>query len=325
MKVIIPVAGLGSRLRPHTFTQPKVLLPLAGKPIVGHIVDQVTAWGGDRLVFIIGHFGDQIEHYLRRNYHLPMEFRRQEMALGLGHAVLIGLDDTDRDVLIILGDTLLDADLSPLIQRGETAIGVKEVEDARKFGVVEMEDGRVKRLVEKPPQPPSNLAIVGVYYIRDGACLKAAGEEVIKRGKMVKNEYQLTDALQIMLEWQEHIGIFHIEGWFDCGKPETILETNRFLFDKLGSSNQAEICNDSIIVPPVHIAPGAHIVRSIIGPYAVIGENSIVQNSNVRDSLIGEETHLERAVVADSIIGNRTRINGRVHRLNLGAASEIEV
>ncbi len=325
MKVIIPVAGVGSRLRPHTFTQPKALLPVAGKPIIGHIVESAIAWGGDKFVFIIGHYGEQIEQYLRKSYKIDMEFRRQDVALGLGHAVYLGLDPGDEDLLIILGDTIVDADLKSLITAGRTFIGVKEVQDPRRFGVVELENNRVKRLVEKPSMPPSNLALVGVYFIRDGIQLKSAIEEVMRQGKTVKNEYQLTDALQVLIDWNEDIGIVPIEGWFDCGKVETVLETNRFLFNKLGSVNKAEMVTDSIIVPPVCISHKVHIVRSVIGPYVVLGEGVRVHNSVIRDSLIDEETHIENAILADSLIGNRVHIKGTVRHLNLGSSSEVEL
>lgn len=325
MKVIIPVAGLGSRLRPHTYTQPKALLPVAGKPIIGHIVDQAIAAGGNRFVFITGYLGEQIESYLHQHYQVPMEFRQQERMLGLGHAVLTGLDPDDVDLLIILGDTIVDGDLKPIVTAGRSVIAVKEVADARKFGVVELNAGRVTRLIEKSPEPPSNLAIVGVYYIREGARLGEAIKEVIERGITVKGEYQLTDALQLLLEQGIEIVVHPIEGWYDCGKPQALLETNRFLFDRDGGFNDDIRLTDSHIVPPVHLAKGVQIERSIIGPYVSIGENCIVRDAVIRDAIIAESSHIEAAVLAHSIIGRRTRISGQRHELNLGTSSEISL
>ena len=181
MKVIIPAAGSGSRLRPHTYTVPKSLLQVAGKPIIGHILDRVISWGGDRIVMIVGHLRKQLEEYVRDNYRFEAEFREQERNLGLGHAVMTGLDPEDRELLVVLGDTIIETDLEPVISRGTTAIGVREVDDPRRFGVVVVEGGRVTRLVEKPPEPPSNLAIVGIYYFRDASRLSKAIAEVIER------------------------------------------------------------------------------------------------------------------------------------------------
>lgn len=324
MKVIIPAAGFGSRLRPHTFTTPKSLLPVGGKPMIAHIVDQVAGWGGTRLVFIIGHLGEQLQEFLTSSYSLPMEFRRQEKMLGLGHAVLTGLDEDDEDVLVILGDTILDTELRPVIRKGITAIGVKPVPDARKFGVVELDGERVTKLIEKSPNPPTNLAIVGIYYIRSGAMLYKAVREIIARNITVKGEYQLTDALQMMLDWGEQIETFPVEGWFDCGKPEALLETNRFILDRTGGGTAGAEISESQIIPPVHIAPDARIERSVIGPYAVIGAKSVVRHSVVFDSIVGEGSHIENVSIRESLIGNRCLVTRGHSKINLGASSELD-
>lgn len=325
MKVIIPVAGFGSRLRPHTYTIPKALLPVGGKPIIAHIMDQVIGWGGTRFTFIVGHLREDIERFLKANYHFPLEFRQQEAMLGLGHAVLTGLDPNDDNVLIALGDTILDADLHPVIELGVTSIGVKPVEDARKFGVVELKGDRVVKLTEKSPEPPSNLAIVGIYYIRNGALLAKAVKEIIEQGITVKGEYQLTDALQMMLDWGEVITTFPVEGWFDCGKPSALFDTNRFILDRSGGEIGAASIVESQIIPPVHIASDVLIERSVVGPYAVIGGKAVIRHSIVSDSIIGDSAHIEGVVISQSLIGSRCRVNRSHHRINLGASSEIEI
>jgi glucose-1-phosphate thymidylyltransferase len=325
MKVIIPIAGFGSRLRPHTFTVPKSLLPVGGKPIVAHIVDQVVAWGGTKFTFIVGHLRERLQDYLQAEYRLDFEFRHQEKLLGLGHAVLTGLDPDDHEVLVILGDTILDTDLGPVLRKGVTSIGVKPVEDARKFGVVELSGTNVKRLIEKSPNPPTNLAIVGIYYIRDGAMLGRAIKEVIEQGLTVKGEYQLTDALQMMLDWGEKIETFPVEGWYDCGKPETLLETNRFILDKHGGQIAPDSLFESQVIYPVAIAEGARIERSVIGPYVSIGPKSLIKESIISNTICGDDAIIEYAVVTDSLIGSRCRLRGKQKKVNIGASSEIEL
>lgn len=324
MKVIIPAAGLGSRLRPHTFTQPKALLPIGGKPIIGHIIDQVIGWGGTRFTMIVGHLRDKLEDYLTSNFDFPFEFRQQEKMLGLGHAVLTGLDPDDKELLIILGDTLLETDLSPVVAKGVSAIGVKQVPDARKFGVVQLEGERVVRMIEKSPEPPSNLAIVGIYYIREGAMLGRAIKEVIEQGITVKGEYQLTDALQMMVDWGEPLETFPIGGWFDCGKPDALLETNRWALDKDGSRILGGVVN-STIIPPVFIGEDSVVENSVIGPHVAVGAKSQVRESRVSDSIIGDTVIVEGVTLSASLIGNRCRVKGKSRQLNIGASSEIEL
>ncbi len=324
MKVIIPTAGLGRRLRPHTFTVPKALLSVAGKPIIGHILDRVVEWGGSRVTVIIGNFGEQVEAYVRENYDLEADFRMQEQTLGLGHAVLTGLDPGDRELLVILGDTIIDTDMAPVVTRGVTSIGVREVEDPRKMGVVVVEEGQVKRLIEKPAEPPSKLVIVGIYYIRDGELLGKAIKETIERGITVKGEYQMTDALQIMLEWGEAIETFPIDGWYDCGRLETILATNRYLFDRNGPGEQGAEISEGMLIQPVAIGHGTSIERAVVGPYVSIGRNTVVRDACIRNSVIGDDVVIERALLEDTLIGNRAEVKGRFQKFNVGASSRVE-
>ncbi len=325
MKVIIPAAGLGSRLRPHTYTVPKALLPVAGKPIIGHILDQVIGWGGRKVSIIIGYLGDMIEAYVRDNYDMDVNFPVQENMLGLGHAVLTGLEQDDKELLIILGDTIIDTDLAPVIEKGITSIGVKEVSDPRKLGVVVVEDGRVTKLVEKPQEPISNLAIVGVYYIRDGSLLGKAISEIIEKDITVKGEYQITDALQLLLDWGEPIETFPVEGWYDCGRPETLLKTSRFLFDHKQIKSFEPDVNESVLVQPVAIGKGTTIERSVVGPYVSIGEGTTISNSIVRNSIIGDKVNIDKSILEDSIIGNRVDVKGRFQSLNLGSSTQVNL
>ena len=324
MKAIVPVAGVGSRLRPHTFTRPKVLLNVAGRPIIGHILDTLVSSGVTKLSMIVGQMGDHIEDHVRKHYSIPAEFIVQEEPRGLAHAVSLGLAAEDREVLVILGDTIFESDLAHVISDCRTtSIGVRAVEDARRFGVVEVgEDGRVMRLVEKPEIPKSNLVIVGIYLIRNAPLLRSCIQLLFDRQLTTRGEYQLTDALQLMIEHGEHITTFPVTEWFDCGKPETLLETNRHLLDRK-NGKVADSREGALIVPPVYIHPSAVLERAVVGPHATIGKGAVVRDAMVRDSILGEGAHVENVLVTGSLVGNNSTIIEHFQRYNLGDSSEI--
>lgn len=323
MKAIIPVAGVGSRLRPHTFTRPKVLLNVAGKPILGHILDHLVASGIDHVTLVVGAMGDLIEKYVTEHYSIPTEFIVQQEARGLAHAVHLGLTPDDEEVLVILGDTIFEFDLMGVLANSQTsAIGVKTVEDPRRFGVVETRDSMVTRLVEKPENPRSNLVIVGIYLIRQAQALKSAIEMLFERNLTTRGEYQLTDALQLMIEHDVPISTFGVENWFDCGKPETLLDTNRHLLDTRHNGN-VEQRDGAVIIPPVFIHPDAVIEQAIVGPHATVGQGATIRNAMVRDAILGDGSHVEDALVTGSLVGNNAVVKGNFHRYNLGDSSAI--
>jgi len=325
MKVIIPAAGYGCRLRPHTFIMPKVLLPVAGKPILEHIISQVV-YDVDQVVIIYGHLGDQIQDFVKqKRYKLNFSFCHQEFPDGLGHAIYIGLDKNDKEVLVILGDTIYEADLTQVIKRGRTAIGVKKVDNPSEFGVVSVDNGRVTRLVEKALDPPSNLAIVGVYYIRDGGKLRCALKQIMDKKITVKGQYQMTDALQLLLEWGEPIETFPVNSWFDCGKPETLLATNEYLLKREGGYNNDITKEEAVFVQPVYIGDGTTIKRSVIGPNVSIGQNCQIEETIIKNSIIGEKTIIKKALLSDTIIGNRTELTGRLYQINMGSSSLVKL
>ena len=235
LRVIIPVAGVGTRLRPHTHTAPKVMLQVAGKPMIGHILDELKQYPVEEITLIVGHLGEAICTYVKQAYDFKFKFITQEELKGLGHAIWLTGDlyrDLKEPLLIILGDTIFEADFKSIIGSDSNWIGVKEVEDPRRFGIVELEDGRIRAMVEKPEHPTTNLAIVGIYYFTSGNLLYTCLDEIVLSGKTTKGEYQLTDALQLMLERGALMKPFMIDGWYDCGKPETLLSTNRILLSK---------------------------------------------------------------------------------------------
>jgi len=322
IKVIIPAAGLGTRLKPFTHTIPKALLPVAGKPIISHIVDQFAGQGIDDFVFVVGYMGQKIEEYIRANYTISTSFAYQEELLGLGYAIHLGLSfvSDDDTVVILLGDTITEVDFSRIFDIGGNVIGVHPVLDPRRFGIVTVKDGRIVEFVEKPEHPRSNLGIVGLYLIRDTALLRRSLREIIETNKKTRGEFQLTDALAMMLSSGVEFFPYEISGWFDCGSPETLLETNRHILATVDSSPAIE---GSVIIPPCFISPDAVVKSSIIGPYVSIAAGSSVEGSIVRDSILAEAVHLKHCLLESSILGTGAEFVGRFYRLNMGDSSQV--
>ena len=323
MKAIIPVAGQGTRLRPHTHTTPKVLLHVAGKPIVGHILDQLVTLGVSDLVMVVGYRGDMVQDYVNRHYDFQAEFVEQRELLGLGHAILQTREAVQEGPgLIVLGDTVFRANLDPVLNSKEALIGVKPVEDPRRFGIAELEGNRITRLVEKPDHPSSNLAIVGIYYLPEMSVLYEALERLIGSEKRTKGEFQLTDALQDLLDQGNIMHPLPVDGWLDCGKSETLLDTNRQLL--ITNSHHRQI-DGTIVIDPVYIADSASVASSIIGPFVSIGENSRIERSMLRDTIVNKGATVMGAALDKSIIGENANVVGKMTRLNVGDSSEIEV
>jgi glucose-1-phosphate thymidylyltransferase len=321
-KVIIPVAGIGKRLRPHTHTAPKGLLHVAGKPILGHILDALKHMKIDEVIFVVGFMGEQIVKYVKKNYKFKSKFVEQEELKGLGWAIYLTIPEirNNEPVLIVLGDTIFEADLSPVLEGKFDALGTKKVEDPRRFGIVETERGFVKKLVEKPEKPKSNRAMVGVYYIKSTEKFKESLEEMIKKNIKTKNEYQLTDALQLMIDKGAKFKTFEIKGWYDCGKPETLLETNRHLLSKIKSTR---VLKSSVVIPPIFVSESAKVKNSILGPYVSVADKAVIQNSIIRNSIISEQAEVNNCLLESSLIGNNAEVKGVFDKLNVGDSSEI--
>jgi glucose-1-phosphate thymidylyltransferase len=322
MKVIIPVAGIGTRLRPHTHTAPKGLLHVAGKPILGHILDALKQVKIDEAIFIIGFMGEQIVEYVKKNYKFKLKFIQQKELKGLGYAIHLASPEikNNEPVLIVLGDTIFETDLSPVLRAKFDALGTKKVEDPRRFGIVEMERGFAKKLVEKPDKPSSNQAVVGVYYVRSTETFKQSLKEIIEKNIMTKNEYQLTDALQLMINKGVKFKTFEITGWYDCGKPETLLETNRHLLSRIKSARKLK---GSVVIPPVFVSKTATVKNSIIGPYVSVADKAVIQDSIIRNSIISERAEVNNSRLQSSLIGNSAVVHGVFRQLNVGDSSEI--
>ena len=314
MKAIIPVAGAGTKLRPHTYTQPKALIPLAGKTVLSIIVDQLADAGIQEFIFIIGYLGDKIQDYVKQHYpDLRCHFVLQSERQGLGHAIYLTKDVVAGDeVFIVLGDTICEFDVKEVLYSADSMLGVKKVDDPRNFGVAEMGDkGLISKVVEKPQIPKSNLALVGLYKIKDTGALFTCLENNIRDGVRSKNEYSLTDALECMILSGATFKSFKVQNWFDCGRIDTLLESNATLMKKLGGKISPDhVFENVIIVPPVSIAKGCEINNSIIGPNVAIGEDAKITYSIVRDSIIGSFANLFDVVLHDSLIGSDTEIKG---------------
>jgi len=327
MKAIIPVAGEGVRLRPHTHTTPKPLLSVAGKPIIAHIIDQLLQVGVDELELIIGHLGDKIRDFIEKEYKgckVKANFVCQESVEGIAHAVYLTREYMDGSpVLIILGDTIFDTDLKAVINSGRSALGVKEVEDPSRFGVVETEGQRIVRLVEKPKKPRSKLVLTGIYYIVESGQLFQAIEKLIKDNRRNQGEYQLTDALQAIIDQGVEVGTFPVKEWYDCGKPETLLDSNRRLLVRYAKTFKGG--KDAIVIPPVNIHERAEITRSIVGPNVSVAIGASITDSIITESIIGAEAKLECVALSNSIIGPQAEIKGAFHSLNVGDSSSVHL
>ncbi len=322
MHIVIPVAGLGTRLRPHTWSKPKPLVTVAGKPILGHVLDRLLNLPLGRVVFVTGYLGEQIEAYVRAHYQFDAVFVEQPEPLGQSHALLQAKGLIEGPTLVVFPDLIFDADLESLVScPWDGVVFVKEVDDPRRFGVVVVEDGRIVRLVEKPTTPVSRLAVVGVYYFRDFAELIDAIEQQIAEDRRRGNEYYLAEAIQILIDRGRTIVPQPVSIWEDCGTVEALLQTNRFLLEQ--RAGEPPTFPRSVVIPPVAIAPSATIDRAVVGPYVSIGPGAVVSHAIVTDSIIDEGATISGVTLHRSIVGRGARVTGDFLRVNVGDSSEI--
>jgi glucose-1-phosphate thymidylyltransferase len=328
MKVIIPVAGIGSKLRPHTHTQPKALVPVAGKPILSHIIDTLVDAGQRDFIFVIGYLGEKIETFIKANYpNLSKQFVLQEPREGIGHAVYLcrHLIEKEDGIIIALGDTIFDVKLKDHLLDNGSMLGVKKVSDPRNYGVAELDDnGYIKNLVEKPPIPKSNLALVGLYKIAEGRQLMETLGHLMEKNLRTQGEYHLTDAIMEMINRGTKIKTFKVEHWYDCGNRQSLLETNAMLLKKHPDLTTHPKYENTIIIPPVSIHSTCRISNSIIGPNVSIGDNTIINYSILKDAIIGSFSEIKNAVLHHSVIGSDASLHGLSQSLNLGDSTEID-
>ena len=317
MDIILPVAGFGTRLRPQTWTKPKPLVSVAGKPMLAHVLDRVLPLAPEQIVFITGFLGEQIASWARDNVNVPVAFVEQPEMRGQTDAILRARELVTGDALILFPDMLFEADFAALRDvDADVVMFTKEVADPSALGIAVVEDGRITRLVEKPQEPISNLAVIGIYYVRRMADLYAAIEEQMRRGISLKNEYFIADAIQLMIDGGAKVIPMPVTEWEDCGNAETLLSTNRYLLERQGGEDEAR--DGAVIVAPSVVAADATIERSVIGPFASIGPGVTIRDSLVRDSIVEAGAEIRDAQLERSIVGRRATVRGIAGQCNIG-------
>lgn len=327
MKAIIPLAGKGTRLRPHTYALPKPLLRVAGRPVMSFVLDDLLEVGVREIVFIVGYLGEAVEEYVREAYPgIRARFVEQKVQDGTAGAVKLARPYVDEEILIVFVDTLFEADLS-IIERSPPDWGgiiwAKEVADYQRFGVIVTDEhGFMTRIVEKPEEPISRLANIGVYYVRDHDLFFQGVDWTLAQGPGPGGEYYITDAFQYMIDRGARIHTAPVDWWHDCGKPETLIETNRHLLET-GLAQAPEPAPGVRIESPVRVEEGAVLQECVIGPNVTVERGARIVGSRVRDSIIGAAATVEGAELYESLVGRRAVVRGFRGRLNVADDSEV--
>ena len=333
MKLIIPMAGRGSRLRPHTLTVPKPLVPVAGKPIVQRLVEDLTKAIDepvDEIAFIIGDFGEQVKQDLleiAKNLNAKGSIYEQEQPLGTAHAILCAKDALEGKVMVAFADTLFKADFEFDLEK-DGVIWAQRVEDPSAYGVLQLaEDGHITDFVEKPTTFVSDLAIVGIYYFKDGNNLRDELQYLIDNDIKDKGEYQLTNALDNMKAKGKKFFPGEIDVWLDCGNKKAVVYSNQKVLEFSKGQNLVDssaVIEDSIIHEPCFIGKGAVIKNSVIGPYVSVGSNTSIDESVIKNSVIQNDTKISGTVLVDSMIGNLVKYKGVPKDVSIGDYCEFE-
>lgn len=310
MKVIIPAAGEGRRMQPLTYFMPKPLLYVGRKRMIDYVIDSLAGLKIDRMILVTGYKGGMIEEYLKSKYMYELSFVEQREQHGLGDAVLKALDDVDDELVVLLSDTIVAADIEKLASSSNNVIAVSKVDDPHRFGIVEMKGGIIKNMVEKPADPPSNLAITGLYYFRSSLSLKKALENISRSGLKTKGEVQLTDAMKLMMDGGEIFEGAECGGWTDCGNHEMLLQANAELLEKDNLENHAD--GQSVIK------------KSQITNHSSLFGNAKIENSVIENSIIMPGAVIENCRLTDSIVGEDSLLNGFEGRIICGNGTIIK-
>jgi glucose-1-phosphate thymidylyltransferase len=329
MNVIVPMAGRGSRLRPHTLTVPKPLVPVGGKPIVHRLVEdiaRVCAEKIDEIAFVVGEFGSEVEQELlavAEKLGAKGSIHYQHQPLGTAHAVLCAAEKLTGPVVVAFADTLFKADFK-ISSEDEGILWVKQIEDPSAFGVIKMnERGEIIDFVEKPKEFVSDLAMIGIYYFRDGERLHKELQYLIDNAVIKSGEYQLPDALRRLTESGVVFKPGTVSEWLDCGNKEVTVHTNQRVLEYdhaagIAMQDASVECVNSVIIQPCFIGKNVKIHASVIGPHVSIGANSVVENSVIRTTKIQQNTQISNAIIADSMLGSNVVYKGRSKDLSLG-------
>lgn len=338
MRIIVPMAGRGSRLRPHTLTVPKPLVPVAGQPIVHRLVKDIAEIVGEQITevaFILGDeafFGDEVVESLKElatSLGAKASIYRQDQPLGTGHAIMCAKDSLSGPVVIAYADTLIQAnfDLDP---SADAVIWVKKVERPEAFGVVKLNDRQeIVELVEKPKEFVSDLAVIGIYYFKEGAELKAELQNVLDSNIINGGEYQINDGIKGMMAKGKVFKTGQVSQWMDCGNKAVTVDTNRQVLEneeKKGINNvhASVLMENAVVIPPCFIGEQVSIVNAVVGPYVSLGKGTKVVNSLIRNSIIQYDTQISNAIIKDSMIGSNVIYNGLARDLSLGDYTEVD-
>ena len=324
MKVIIPLAGKGTRLRPHTHVTPKPMLRVAGKPVMDYILEDLERLGTvEQIVYVTGHLKEKVEEHVHAISDIPSVFVEQLVQDGTAGAVALAREYVDQPVLIIFVDTIFDADLSVVKDSdADGIIWVKEVEDYQRFGVVVTdESGAMTRIVEKPSEPISKRANIGLYYIRNWKLLFEGIDHVLTQPPN-KGEYYLTDAFQYMIDHGARLEVIDVEGWYDAGKLDTLLDTNRVMLEK-GRARRPEPSSGVTFVDPVYVEEGVTIRSSLIGPNVSLLAGTVVENSTLKDTIVGADTRIINSTLTRSLIGDSAVIENVSGEATVGDHAEV--
>ena len=325
MDVILPAAGLGTRVRPQTWSKPKPLVSVGGKPILAHVIERVLPLDPAQIVYITGYLGDQIREWAQRTYDRPQAFVVQPEMKGQTDAILRCREVVRDDALIVFPDSVFETDFSPLqTLDADAALFTIAFDDPSPFGVAVKEGGRVTRLVEKPREPISKEVLMGIYYVKRMPDLYAAIEEQMRRDIQLKGEFFIADAFQLMIDGGARFVTLPVTVWEDCGSIEGLLQTNRYVLDHYPTAPPPARPDVAIVQPSV-VPASATLERAVIGPYAALGEGVVVRDAVVRDSIVEDGATIEGTVIEHSVIGRKATIVGRAHRLNAGDASQVEL
>ena len=334
MKMIVPMAGAGKRMRPHTLTTPKPLIPIAGSPIVERLVNDIAGMSPEpfeEVAYVIGrHFGEEVEQDLTaiaESIGARATIHYQDEALGTAHAIYCAHPSLDDRVVVAFADTLFDAHFQ-IDPEQDGIIWVKQVENPSQFGVVAVNDQQViTEFLEKPQQAPTNNAIIGIYYFRDGPGLSRALKDLIDRGQMGNGEYQLTDALENMKNQGSELTIGSVNQWMDCGNKNATIDTNTEILklkqDRENLVSKDIVKDNSVIVQPCYLGKGTVLKNAVVGPYVSIGPGSVIENSVVRSSMVFNQAEVRDACLNRAMIGNHARYVGQPQSPDLGDYSTL--
>lgn len=332
LKVVIPMAGLGTRLRPHTWSKPKQLVSVAGRTLIDHVLAMFSSLPDPQVVeyvFIVGYLGDQVPPYMQEHHpELRVHYVKQTEMKGQSHAIYMAREHLSGPLLVVFADTIIDADFAFLAQESaEGVIWVKPVPDPRRFGVAMVgEDGWVTQLIEKPSTMENNLALVGTYYFKDAEALLSAIDQQMHRDVHLEGEYYLADAINILLQRGFKMRTQPVNVWLDAGTLPTLLQTNAYLLAH-GFDNSAQVTQneDVVVIPPVFIHPGAKMHTSVIGPNVSVGARCHIQRSVITNTILEEAASVKGVVLRDSWVGYHAQINGGGSIINVGDQSTISL